>query len=105
MDGKEELFKKTHFLASEIIQKKINLVEGVRALEHLLVTLKIDMDEEFLTIKAVDSESDVFPMGSVRKHWNPEKLKELDKERIEFEKFYENGVFEACRKLVEKFKQ
>jgi hypothetical protein len=100
----DDLKKRVCSIAADITQGKVGIVLGVRQLEPLLLRLNMDMDADLMIIKAVDSDSDEYPMGEVRRFWNPEKLKEIDLDREEFEKFYQKDVFNACRILIDKFK-
>lgn len=52
---------------------------------------------------AVTSETDHLPVDSERANWSTEALQRKDQEIGEVESFYQDDVFAACRKLLEKF--
>ena len=90
------------FIANEILQEKVRILEGLEKLVPLLFDLRIQEEDDFFTLIAVDSEGDRFPVEKTRKYWNPEKFAELEAGRIAEEEFYKKGVFESCEKLIER---
>lgn len=54
----------------------------------------------FRPFVAVDSETDRFPVGSIREHWNSERLQEVDAERLAIEARYRDWIMESGRVLL-----
>jgi hypothetical protein len=91
-------------IAKGVLSENIGIVAGTRRLiqSDLLAggSLK-DPDIKFLI--GLNSETDQLPIGEVRKHWNPEALKEKDSELATCEAKFRERAFEVCRRLIEKY--
>jgi hypothetical protein len=55
----------------------------------------------FELLRGVDSDSDEFPVGSVRDMWSVEALKRQDREREAYESRVRDDVMAACRAIIE----
>ena len=99
----EELKREAVQIADGILKEEIELLEGADQIWSRIVDLNMVDDETFNTFNFIDDEGGEFPVGSVRKYWNEQKLKELDVKRKEFEEYYKDDIFEACHKLIKKF--
>lgn len=53
-------------IARRIVDGKINMLEGVRKLCDLHASLGFPQIDAFYVLKAIDSETDHFPLGSIR---------------------------------------
>jgi len=56
-----------------------------------------------MPIRAVDSETDHFPIGDVRQHWASERLKKMDSEMQSYLDDVKSDILAACREIVRAF--
>ena len=91
-------------LATALLKGDLGIVEGVRKLVRLRKQVtKVEFDPDFLPLIGIDSETDVFPIGTVRQHWAPEALAKYDREKLIMEAHYRDLAFDACRQLLQRF--
>lgn len=89
-------------VANKIIEKKINVVEGIRKIVSLRHSINSSQDDLFHFFIAFDSETDHFPIGDVRKNWNKESLEKADKEINKYILDSEDATINACFELIDK---
>src|SRR4051812_35332439 len=89
--------------ASGILDGSIDLITGARRLASLSHDVHADRDPDFVTFIGIDSETDEFPLGTVRQHWNPEALVKYDLERERAEQQYRPRALECARRLLTKY--
>ena len=87
----------------KLIEGDINLVEGVRILRDCSSKLGIQDDEKLMVLKAVDSDTDDYPCGAVRKNWNKESLEKMDTEISDYLEEVRPQVVECCKYLQIKY--
>lgn len=58
-------------------------------------------DPDFLTMTALDSETDHLPTGHERRHWNAEALARKDEEIARAIALYHEEVQSACVRIVD----
>lgn len=87
-------------LAENILQSKVGIIEGCKTMFSLLSQEEIESEKDLLIFTVVASEADGLPIGQIRKLWNKDKLKAKDREIHNFEKYYKDSVFTACKKLI-----
>ncbi len=92
--------KKIVSVSRDILEGNIDVIEGVRKLNALRTLLSNPEDEIFLPIRAIDSETDHFPIGNQRANWAPESLKKLNQEIEEYLADARDDIFEICRKII-----
>jgi hypothetical protein len=92
-------------IASAILEDKRGICEGSRALARLAHGLVADwrVDPDFVVFGALDSDSDRFPVGDVRRLWEPSALAALDIERAQMEERARPDVMAACRSVLARF--
>lgn len=83
-------------VAKELIAREI----GVIAASRLRHEVELRIAERLLTIARISSETDAFPIGSVRKEWNREALERKDKEIAEAEQHYRHDAVNAAVELI-----
>lgn len=85
-----------------ILNQTVEPVEGCRALVGVLQRCGPEIADHpaALVLRGVESETDVFPMGQQREHWNPSELGRLDRERDEYWMQVESEVRRACSEVV-----
>ena len=87
-------------VSRSILEGKIDIIEGVRKLCALRTLMDNPEDEVFLPIRAIDLETDHFPIGNQRANWAPESLKKLDQEIEEYLADARDDIFESCREII-----
>ena len=87
-------------IARSILEGKVELVAGCRAVQRPLAVLGLRMDENFTVFVGVDSEADELPFGDERRHWSPDALRRLGPAFEKFNAHYRPHVEEACRVLI-----
>jgi len=92
-------------VARAIVDGQRGICDGCRALARLAHDLVPDwrVDPDFVVFGALDSESDRFPLGTVRDRWDPTALAALDIERLDMERRAEPEVMAACRSILARF--
>jgi len=93
--------KKMVILAQQVINGSLGIVEGCRRIVSFKI-YPID-DPDYQTIVGVESETDEFPIGDVRKHYHKASLEKLDRELNEYLVRVKPIVFEACKNLITKY--
>lgn len=91
--------------ASGILDGSIDLITGARQLASLSHKVYADRDPDFVAFIGIDSETDVFPLGTVRQYWNPDALAKYDLERERAEQQYRPRALECARRLLTKYAQ
>ena len=64
----------------------------------------VESDDAFKTLRLVSSEIDHLPLGSVREHWAPEALAEIQPEIESTREWATPLVADACNALLLQFK-
>jgi hypothetical protein len=92
-------------LARRIVAREIDPLEGCRLIVQFQGELSDGerRDPDFATLVGVESETDHFPTGAAREHWDPDALAEQDQQRAEYLQKNETFVLEACRGIIDKF--
>ncbi|MCB1655164.1 MAG: DUF2489 domain-containing protein, partial [Pseudomonadales bacterium] len=76
LDPQQELV----LVAKSMLDGSLNLIEGVREICELRKATNDPEDELFFSIRAIDSETEHFPIGRVRKECSGPFLKRADLE-------------------------
>jgi hypothetical protein len=92
-----------HARALDLIEGRLGVVETSRALSKLAYWTGTRDDPDLLTFIAIDSETDSFPIGDVRKLWADHALALQDVEIAKAESFYRPSALEAASHLAERF--
>jgi Protein of unknown function (DUF2489) len=90
-------------VARRMLDGSVGIVEGARSLVALSSRVRAEEDPDFLVFVAIDSETDHFPIGDVRGHWNRDALAREDATRSQFEEESKQEAQDACRKLISKY--
>jgi hypothetical protein len=96
----EEIRAELVALAQAMIRGEFGLIEGVRRICRLRILIEDSDNEVFLPIRAVDSETDAFPTGTVRDFYIPERLRALDEEMNKYLSDAAPDILKACRRIV-----
>ena len=84
----------------DVIAGGTGIVEASRILSSASHALGMNNNPEFLSVIGIDSLSDHFPLGSVRKEWAIAALKREDALRKEFENENREFFLEVCKKII-----
>lgn len=106
MKHTENLGSKQHELvavAKAMLAGEIDLLEGARRICALRFAVEDPENEVFLTLRAIDSETDHFPLGAMRATCSPEYLKRADGEVHAYLGSAREDILQACRGIVEAF--
>ncbi|NIE63201.1 DUF2489 domain-containing protein [Burkholderia sp. Ax-1719] len=91
-------------VAQAMLDERLSFLIGSRQLAGLRYETDItDDDADFLIFVAIDSETDAFPLGSVREHWDPLALAKLEPKIKEAELWASSVGADACRSLIARF--
>lgn len=96
---------KAHLIstADAMLQGRLQLIEGCRRIWHLSHELGDPDNPVFLPIRAIESETDRFPLGEVRKQYAPEYLREIDKEMQRYLDGAREDILNSCREIIRSF--
>jgi hypothetical protein len=88
--------------ANAIIDGEIGLIQGCIRLASLAHDLVPDwrIDQDFVIVGGIASETDDLPTGSAREYWSQAALDREDKKIAEFETRTREMVLAACRNIV-----
>ena len=92
-------------IAEAVLRGDLGVIEGSRRMLPFRWTTGVDeMDDDFLTLVGVDSETDHLPIGQVRREWDKTALARKDQEIAATEAFYREHVFATCRSIITRFR-
>jgi hypothetical protein len=90
-------------LAQRMLAGEIGIAEGSGELAAWRFDVGADNDPDFIFFVGMDSETDDLPIGSARRHWNPEALRAKDAELAAYEAKVREEAFEICRRLIRRY--
>jgi hypothetical protein len=83
---------------------EISYLVGARKIDALRHDASVkDDDEDFLVFVAIASETDDFPLGTVRQHWDKDALDRLQPEIRAAEIWAKEQAEPICVRLVQRF--
>lgn len=103
MYNKAEISGRLCNLANQLLANEIDIVSASRTINKLRFSADPE-DELFLIFRAIDSDTDDYPvLESQRDLWNRESLKKLDEEVSHYLESVKPQVYEACREIIKRF--
>jgi hypothetical protein len=87
-------------VATAMIDGTMNLIEGVRKITALRHDVGNPDDEIFMPIRAIESETDHFPVGAARTQCAPEYLERADEEMGRYLSDAKADILAACQEIV-----
>ncbi len=92
-------------IAKKVLAREIEPIEGCRSMVKLQQSLDAASrsDPDFLTIVAIESETDHFVLGAERKNWESQALNDLDRKRQEYLQRNQGYLHDACKAIIDKF--
>lgn len=103
MTLEEYIQKKRDELASvsrRIVHGELHPIEGCRMVASIRNELPECDATVFDRIVLVESETEHFPMGEIREHYNAEVLRRLDQEMEDYLHDETGNIKEACRSII-----
>ena len=89
---------------ADFIEGKTGVIEVSRIVSSLRFELVGDtLDEEWRTFVGIASETDQFPIGPVRAHWEKAALSLKDSEAAQFEALYHETAVHSARILLMRY--
>jgi hypothetical protein len=82
-----------------VVQQRVGLTEGCRKIFAIGNSLELE-SELFNPFCGYESESDLFPLGEVRKLWSESGLADMDRQRESTEAHYHDWIMAAAEKLL-----
>ena len=90
-------------VANAMLNERIDLLEGVRKICSLRHSIDDPNNEVFHPFRAIDSETDHFPLGETRSMYDKSKLAQLDEEMSAYAANARKDIFDACKNLIREF--
>ena len=87
-------------VASGMLAGGVNLIEGMRRICALRCAIEDPENEVFLPIRAMESETDSFPVGAMRSNCSEDYLKRADAEMESYLADAHDDILQACREIV-----
>lgn len=91
------------YLVNSFLEGKTGAIEISRKIIRLSYDLGIQDSDEISVFKALESQTDHFPIGALRNNYSDERLKEIDEETKDYEDYYKESVTDVCLKLIDKY--
>lgn len=89
--------------AEKVLDGSMLIMEAVRLITSLRHSVGDPDNPIFLPIRSLDSETDTFPVGRAREHYDKSVLDRLDNELAEYVATYEPAVKKACQEIIQAF--
>ncbi len=103
LDYRETLHSSVVEAAEAVVAGKLSPIEASRLLIGLAAELGAVNDENFRFFLTLDTETDHFPLGTVRKRWSGAALRREDAERRRLETVVQDAAVACARNLIEKY--
>jgi hypothetical protein len=87
-------------VANSMLESNTNLIEGVRQICVLRLNVGDSDNDVFMTMRAVESETDAFPLGAMRAKCSPDFLERMDVEMQAYLSDARDDILQACRDIV-----
>ena len=90
-------------VASGMLDGSVNLIEGVRQICDLRFAIGDPNNELFFPVRAIESQTDSYPLGEMRLNCDEDYLALADGEMDDFLAEVRDELMQACRKIVRAF--
>jgi hypothetical protein len=90
-------------VASAMLVERINLIEGVRRICSLRFAAGDPENDVFMPLRAIDSETDHFPLGEMRARCSADYLRRMDAEMQDYLSDARPYILEACKEIINTF--
>jgi Protein of unknown function (DUF2489) len=89
-------------IAKAMIAGDFNLIEGVRRLCSMRFEIAESDNQVFMTLRAIESETDHFPLGKMRDLCDAKYLERIDAEMNHYVTEAKKDILIACNEIIEK---
>lgn len=89
--------------ARGVLARNRTLTERASELAALAREASQSADTDLIVFVGIDSETDAFPVGTLREIWHPDALPELDRERETYEAKCWGHAQKAALSLIQRF--
>ncbi|MFT5588465.1 MAG: hypothetical protein ACI9ZF_000630 [Bradyrhizobium sp.] len=90
-------------VASAMLTGDMNLIKGVRRICKLRFSLEDPENEVFLSMRGIESETDIFTVGQARASYSLEYLQRMDAEIQSYLGEAKDDIFQACRRIIQAY--
>ena len=90
-------------VATAMLENRLDLIEGVRKICALRHAIGDSANDVFVPIRAIDSETDHFPLGEIRAQCASDYLERMDLEMEHYLADASDDIFRACKEIVRVF--
>jgi hypothetical protein len=90
-------------VATAMIEDRLNLIEGARKICALRHQVGDPENEAFMPIRAIESETDHFPLGKMRDQCAADYLQRMDAEMNRYLADATQDILLACREIIHVF--
>ena len=102
-DYRQTLHASVVATAEAVMAGKLGVVEAAHRFMELAAELDALDDENFAYFIALDSQSDGFPVGAAREHWNRAALEREDLARRKYEESVQGEAVSHCQGLIDRY--
>lgn len=90
-------------VANAMLDGKMDLIEGVRKISSLRFAVGDPDNDVFMPIRAIESETDHFPLGEVRSRCAADYLRQSDAEMQRYLADARQDILDACKEIIRVF--
>lgn len=100
VDGPSSKREELVGLANSMLAGEINLIEGVRKICSLRFAISDPENDVFVPLRAIDSETDHYPLGEMRARCADDYLRRMDAEMEGYLAEARQDILDACRDII-----
>lgn len=90
-------------VANTMLDGKMNLIEGVRKICSIRFAVGDPDNDVFMPMRAIDSETDHFPLGEMRSRCASDYLQRVDAEMERYLLDAKQDILDACKEIIRVF--
>jgi hypothetical protein len=87
--------------AAAMLSGDVSLIAEIRRILSLSAAIGDAGNEVFISMRAIDSETDHFPLGDVRLGWESGALDRMDIEMKDYLAAAKEGILRSCQEIVQ----
>ena len=91
--------------AKQMVNDELDLISGVRKICKLRFDVGDPDNPIFMPIRAIESETDHFPVGGIRSQWGIDSLARVDVEMKNFLSDAKVDIINSCSELIQYFEK
>ncbi|CFU00859.1 Protein of uncharacterised function (DUF2489) [Burkholderia pseudomallei] len=90
-------------VANAMLKGDFDLIQGLRRICDLRLEVEEPDNELFTGLRGIESETEFFPIGSMRANLSPEFLRRADAEMQQYLADAKDDILQACQEIVRAF--